>query len=193
MENTVILLNGYPATGKLTIAKELCDMTGAVLVDNHLINTPIFAVVGADGKSNLPNEVKSFTRAIRRAVYEAMVRFAPVDKSFVLTGCLYNEYEPDKEWLAETVAMAKARRAKFAVIKLTCKTETLMARVVGEDRKGRKLTNPDHLKKEVESYTLMNVREHENFELDVSDLIPRQSAEAILSHMNATEKRQPHA
>ena len=49
MKNTIVYLIGYAGTGKYTIAKEIAVLTGAVIVDNQLINTPIFSVIAADG------------------------------------------------------------------------------------------------------------------------------------------------
>ena len=52
--NAVVYLLGPYGVGKLTIAKELCAETAAILVDNHLINNPILSVIGADGVTPLP-------------------------------------------------------------------------------------------------------------------------------------------
>lgn len=52
--NTVIYLIGIPAVGKYTIAKEIGRMTGAKVVDNQLINLPVFSVVGYDGTDSFP-------------------------------------------------------------------------------------------------------------------------------------------
>ncbi|HEX6477597.1 MAG TPA: hypothetical protein VF043_02040 [Ktedonobacteraceae bacterium] len=51
MQNTIVYLIGYAGTGKYTIAKELARLTGAVIVDNHLINNPVFSIVGASGNT----------------------------------------------------------------------------------------------------------------------------------------------
>lgn len=54
LPNTVIVLIGFAGTGKYTIGRELCELTGAKLIDNHLINNPIFKTVDADGIKPLP-------------------------------------------------------------------------------------------------------------------------------------------
>jgi predicted kinase len=46
MKNTIVYLIGYAGTGKYTIAREIAGLTGAVIVDNQLINNPVFSVVG---------------------------------------------------------------------------------------------------------------------------------------------------
>ena len=50
----VIYLIGIPAVGKYTIAKEIGRLTGARVVDNQLINLPVFSVLGFDGTDGFP-------------------------------------------------------------------------------------------------------------------------------------------
>ena len=54
MKNTIVYLIGHYGVGKLTIAKAICDATGARLFDNHLANNVIFSLVRADGSTPLP-------------------------------------------------------------------------------------------------------------------------------------------
>ena len=54
LDNTIIYLIGIPAVGKYTVAKEIGRMTGARVVDNQLINTPVFSVLGYDGTDAFP-------------------------------------------------------------------------------------------------------------------------------------------
>ena len=54
MQKTIVYLIGYAGTGKYTIAKELGRLTGAILVDNHLINNLVFSVGGADRTRPVP-------------------------------------------------------------------------------------------------------------------------------------------
>jgi hypothetical protein len=55
MQNTIVYLIGYAGTGKYTIAKELVLLTGAVIVDNQLINSPVFSVVACKFTHTLAN------------------------------------------------------------------------------------------------------------------------------------------
>lgn len=50
MKNTIIYLLGFPGTGKYTIAKEICKQADFKLVDNHLINNPLFTLIENDDK-----------------------------------------------------------------------------------------------------------------------------------------------
>ena len=70
MQSTIVYLIGFAGTGKHTIALEICRLTGARLVDNHLINNPVFSLIQADGKTRLPETVWKKTWAIRHIVLD---------------------------------------------------------------------------------------------------------------------------
>ena len=72
LKNTIVVLIGFAGTGKYTIGRELCRRTGARLMDNHLINNPIFKVVNADGVTPLPKAIWSKVKDVRRIVYESI-------------------------------------------------------------------------------------------------------------------------
>ena len=65
LENTIMLLIGFAGTGKYTIGLELAGRTGARLIDNHLVNNPVFTVMNPDGLSSLPDGVWAKTNLAR--------------------------------------------------------------------------------------------------------------------------------
>jgi hypothetical protein len=75
MQNTIVYLLGFAGTGKYTIAQELSRRTGARLVDNHLINNPVFSLIQVDGKTPLPEAVSDKTWAIRHVVLDETSRY----------------------------------------------------------------------------------------------------------------------
>src|ERR1700686_4013097 len=85
LENTIVALIGFAGTGKYTIGRELSERTGARLIDNHLINNPIFTVVNADGVTPLPAKVWDSVKEIRATVYRAIRQLSPAEMSFVFT------------------------------------------------------------------------------------------------------------
>ena len=50
LRNTVIYLIGIRAVGKYTTAKAIGYTTGEKVIDNQLINYPIFSIVGSSGR-----------------------------------------------------------------------------------------------------------------------------------------------
>lgn len=94
LRTTIIYLIGIPAVGKYTVAKEIGRMTGAKVVDNQLINTSIYSVVGYDGTSTFPfpQGAGDHIEKIRRAVLTVIRDFCTPDDSFVFTNVLDEEY-----------------------------------------------------------------------------------------------------
>lgn len=107
---SLFYLVGPPAVGKLTVARCLEQRTGAIVVDNHLINDPVFVPMGVHRGEGIEatNELRGRVLDI---VHEA-IRLAPTRFSHVLTHWL-----PDKPENAELVervrASAAARQARF--------------------------------------------------------------------------------
>jgi hypothetical protein len=79
LRNTIIYLIGIPAVGKYTVAKEIGRMTGAKVVDNQLINFPVFSVIGYDGTANFPfpHGASAQIEKIQRAVLAVILDFCP--------------------------------------------------------------------------------------------------------------------
>jgi hypothetical protein len=91
----VIYLLGYPGVGKYTIATEIAAMTGAVVVDNQLINHPVLTLLDWDGVSMLPPEIWRPIGQIREAVLAVLEDVAPRSISYVLTNALEDGPEGD--------------------------------------------------------------------------------------------------
>ena len=64
-----IYLIGFAGSGKYTIAKEIAKY-GYKVVDNHLINNPIFSLLDLDEKTPIPENARLFTRKIRHVVLD---------------------------------------------------------------------------------------------------------------------------
>ena len=184
-DSTIIYLLGYPGTGKHTIGKEICRQNSRFrLIDNHLINTPIFSIINADGVTPLPLKVWENVGKIWDAVLDTLVNVTPPDFSFVLTNALFDS-EGDRAWFKEIEAMAKTRNAKFVPVLLRVSVEEHQKRIVQPERKKRiKETDP----KSPARYALLNnlyVPDHPNLlTLDVSDMPPSESAQIILNYLS---------
>lgn len=118
IENTIIYLVGFPGTGKYTVAREIAGMADFRIVDNHLINNPVFAVTRVDGKTSLPSIVWKHTRTIRDIVVECMATISPAHFNFVLTNALYERDPVDREIFNDIVLLAEKRSARFLPVSL---------------------------------------------------------------------------
>ncbi len=140
----IYYLVGPPAAGKRTVGLELARLTGAALVDNHLVNDPVFTAIGADGVSPLPRVAFELAARVRVIVLEA-VRLAPGTTSHVFTNYL-TDTPGDAAFVATLRGLAAQRSAGFVPVWLRCDTERLVERVALPDRLSRnKLRDPAQL------------------------------------------------
>lgn len=171
-------LIGPPGSGKRTVGKELCRLTGAVLIDNHLINDPIFSAWGSDGNTSPPPEIWALTGQVRSAVMQA-VELAPAGQAHVLTNYLANN---EQEWQAYHAleALAGRRKVKFVPVWLTCPTSELEDRMAAPERRERlKLNDATRLREVLAEHGILPPPEGA-FTLDTSLLSPAQAAREIL-------------
>lgn len=183
MKNTIIYLIGFPGTGKLTTAKEICKLADFKLVDNHYINNPIFNLILKDGKTPLPQTVWTQTRKIREAVLETIRTLSPPDYNFVFTNVLINEDPGDLEVYEKIEKTALIRKATFVPIHLTCELEENIQRVAMPDRKlNMKQLSPEGAERIRKNNRLLNIT-HSNFiSLDTTTSPAEKTAQIILDH-----------
>ncbi len=187
MKNTIMYLIGYGGTGKYTIAKEIAALTGAVVVDNHLINNPVFSVVGADGIKLLPTGVWPKIEGIRRIVLDTIAELAQPETSFILTNELYEGKVMDRRLYEDVATLAAQRKALFVPVILLCEPEELYRRVASPQRAERfKLRNVERTRENIHTYKLLHVEHPNCFELDITSLSPSEAAQAIIAYV---EKR----
>jgi len=172
-DNTVILLMGFAGTGKYTIGQGLSRLTGAKLVDNHLINNPIFTAVCADGITPLPPPVWDKVKEIRRIVYDAIRELAPPTQSFIFTAELRENNTADHVAFVELKKLAEVRRSLFVPFRLVCDVEELCRRVVSPERAERlKSINTEQARKRCEEDKVLMPR-HKNLRtIDVTEKSP---------------------
>lgn len=181
LQNTMVVLIGFAGTGKYTIGRELCRRTGAKLIDNHLINNPIFKVVNADGVTRLPAGVWDRVMDIRRNVYQAIRELSPPDLSFVFTMELRQSNPGDHQAFVDVEELAASRKSLFVPVRLICEVEELCRRVVEPSRvEMLKEISPEVTRKKSAEDSVLN-NEHPNLRtIDVTSRSPEESADAIL-------------
>jgi predicted kinase len=191
LDNTIIYLIGIPAVGKYTVAKEIGRMTGARVVDNQLINTPVFSVLGYDGTDAFPFPHGAWAHIgqIHRAVLAVIRDLCPPDASFVFTNTLDAREPLDKVWFRRVERLARQRGAKFFPVWLTCEAAVIRRRKDTPDRRARlkdiDLTNIARWSEEVE---VLRVPHPTALTLDTSCREPRQTAQLILEHVRGAAR-----
>ena len=181
MKNTIIYLLGFPGVGKYTIAQELARQTQALLIDNHLINNPIFSVVRADGKTKLAPQVWEYTAKIGDLVREAIVTLTPPDESFIFTNALAEEDAKGRAIYHKILDVALQRDSLFVPVRLLCDLPTLQSRIVEHDRRERmKMTDAEGIADDYRRYTVLQPGHPHTLELDTTHLTVQEAASAIM-------------
>lgn len=181
--NTIIYLLGYPGTGKYTIAKEICQIAPEFrLVDNHLINNPLFSLIHTDGITPLNPRIWDNVELIWRAVLDTIVHISPKDYSFVLTNALSNS-DKDVAWFHEVTAMADKRGAQFVPVVLKLSVDEHIKRITSPDRPLRmKEIDPTGPERYAKADNLISPEHPNLLTLDISSLSATEAARHILDH-----------
>lgn len=184
IENTIVWLIGFPGTGKYTIAQNIVKQAGFRLLDNHLINNPVFSVLQMDETKNLPSQVWDNTCRIWRVVFDSILELSPSEFSFVLTNHLSASDPGDVAWYEEVKAFAEKRGSSFVPVRLHISDiEEHRRRLTAEGRAERfKITNP-HAPEKYAKGGLLDIPHPNAFTLDVTQLTPETAASAVLKHV----------
>ena len=184
VENTIVYLIGMPGVGKYTIAKELTAQAGFRLIDNHLINNPIFNVVKLDPMQPVPDRVWHYVGKILQSVLDAVTEMSPAEMSFILTNHLAANDPADKALFEKMAGFATARKSTFIPVRLIISDrEQHKKRLMTPSRGDRhKLTDPDALPR-FEDVGLLETDHQNTLTLDVTALSPEDAARDILAHI----------
>lgn len=101
----IVVLNGFPGTGKLTIlkqAKELLPADKTCLLDNHLLIDPVAAVI--PGRSDEHHKLR---RMIRAPIFDKLGQLAREGCVVLMTACLAEDNQADTAVLEEHLDMVR--------------------------------------------------------------------------------------
>jgi len=136
----IIYLVGRGGIGKFTVAKELAQIAGCKVVDNHYWLNPIFGLIHQDGVTPLPAGIWPLTEQVRGAVLETIAAHSPPEWSFVFTHSASGnpEHETADQVICQDITeIADRRGARRLAVRLTCAPEELVRRVAMPERRLR--------------------------------------------------------
>ncbi len=186
MHNTIIYIIGFVGTGKYTVAKEICKIIDAKLIDNHYINNPIFNLIETDGSTPLPDIVWEQTGEIRKIILKTITDISPPEDDFVFTNQLH-ENDPNDRHIYESVAnAAQKRNANFIPVHLSCSLNENQRRIVQSDRaRHLKCTDINVATNNHENDEILKIEHPNLLNLDITNLQPDKAAQIILKHAKA--------
>jgi len=185
LQNTLIYLIGFPGTGKFTIAREIVGKAADFrLVDNHLINNPVFTVLTLDGKTPIARRAWDNTLKIWEAVADTIVHVSPPEFSFVLTNALIEGDDGDLQHYERIKAMATQRNARFVPVRLIISDiEEHARRMTAPNRAERfKENRPEAAAKYSRTKGVLQMDHPHLLTLDVTRLNAAEAADHVLAH-----------
>lgn len=178
-----LYLIGFAGTGKYTIAKELAKF-GYKVIDNHLINNPIFSLLDLDGITPIPDKAWVAIGKIREAVFQFITDHPPAN--YVLTNILLDDAD-DHAFYERMVQAATRRGSLFIPVKLLIASHEREKRIKTAERKERFKTHVSP--PEEQQKGLIQIDHSHLLELDVTHLSAAQAAAAILEFVEEIENR----
>lgn len=179
----LIHLNGFPGTGKLTIARALVELLNPCgrLVHNHLLINPADAVLHRTEPG-----YQDLRRALRAAVFTALAQNAAAHKTAYIFTDFQSGDAVGSATCAEYLAAAHARGCELVSVVVTCGEAANRARLLSAERAAQG--------KIVDSKLLAMFRHGvgpyrfegpttTSWTLDVTELSATQAARCILEHV----------
>jgi len=170
----IVVLNGYPGVGKLTIGRVLATSLKGRMLDIHTVYNLAFALT----------EFRSpdFWATVEQveAIAHDLVLKLPKNQPVVLTTVLTSKSERERtEWL-KIVELGRAR-PPFCVVHIGCDLEENIRRISSAGREAkRKPRDPEMARRnQTASEPLAGLDERLLLELDTTRLMPAEAARAI--------------
>lgn len=170
----IVMLNGYPGVGKLTVAQELAPLIGARMLDIHTVYNVAFALT----------EFKSaeFFKAVEdvEAIAYDLIRKLPDDVPVVMTTVLAGTSDwGDAEW-RRLLALGRAR-PPFCMVHLDCAVEENIRRIQSDGRGAKRKPRDAEMarRNQTEAKPLARGDVKHLLRLDVTRLSPAEAARKI--------------
>ncbi|OOG66490.1 AAA family ATPase [Sinorhizobium sp. A49] len=174
----IVHINGWPGTGKLTIARHLAEHLGARLADNHTLINPAEALFARGTPL-----YRSLRATVRTAVLDHVHR-ADAAQSFLFTDALSDD-EFDSRSFDDYATLAADRSARFVAVVLDCSMEENLKRLTRAGRsKAHKLTDPQVLMDLRSRHVLLKGKCDQLIELDVTSLGADEAASEIAARIS---------
>jgi chloramphenicol 3-O-phosphotransferase len=157
----IVILNGFPAAGKFTIATKIKDYfpkNTVRLIDNHILINPAQAIY--PDRSGAHHELR---RKFREIAFEAIRKIAEEGKTVLMTACLADN-DADINTFKEHISMVRNTPIPIYWINLKCDGGVLEKRVASKERREgtrSKLTDASILRQMMRDHELLSPHPHD--------------------------------
>jgi len=164
----LIFIYGPPASGKLTVANKIADLSGVGVFHNHVIRDFVNNMFDTTGDDH-----NSLVNTLR---YETIKHAQKIDKSLVCT-FVYDQ-KLDEKFITSLI---KLLRDDIYFVKLTAPKETLISRVSSPDRrKFGKITDPLLYEKELDLIKDEEIVHVNHIKLETEHASPLENARTVM-------------
>lgn len=171
----LIYLHGAPATGKLTIARELVQLVGGRILDNHA--SIDFA------KTVFDFDTPEFWRLVQTLRLLTIEQAAESSLTTLITTACYAD-PVDRPHFETIVSLVEARGGAVWPVYLHCDLKTLYARVASEERRARgKLSSVAGVDAFLTRCNIAPVDHRNRFNVDTGQGTALETAHRIASHL----------
>lgn len=192
MTRYIIYLIGYPGTGKKTIAKALLEQAKDLdirLLDNHVMNNPVFTVVREQDQP-IPAAAWKAVDQIWDIVFDQIRHHAPKERSFILTNHLLAGDPVDEGFFKEVQSFAEEIESVFVPICLACDMDEWEQRLQNPQReRDLKLTDLEIGRDIRDGSQVIDVDHPNHLQLDVTNLTGEAAAAEILLHLQEKARK----
>ena len=175
----IIVVHGLPAVGKLTVAKELAELTGFKLFHNHIVVDLLLSVFDFGSPSFVKLREEMWLSVMNEAVRTRSVR------GLIFTFAPENTVTPG--YFDKLIASTEALGGEILFVKLICKQEDIEARMNSDSRQDHKKLKSVELFRQLQvsnTFECGGLPEVSGITLDTSALTPVESALAIKEHFH---------
>lgn len=181
----IIHLNGWPGSGKLTVARVVARTLGARLLDNHTLHD-----VAGRLCDRHTREYWEVYYQVREIAYKR-VRALPSHERVVMTNAFALENDREREGWAAVRALAVDRGVPLVAVTLQCSIDENVRRIASEDRRDRKMTDPVPLIEWRSTLTLLTDGSVPSLTIDNTNRSPDHVADEIVAFVWRIELIQP--
>jgi predicted kinase len=169
----LVYIYGPPASGKLTIAKELSKLTSYKIFHNHLTIDLVESVI--------PNTNKNFWNYINNFRYE-MISILLKEKINAIFTSVFDSRYPQN--FNRIVKLVEENKGKIYFVQLSPSKAALLKRVKEENRKEYgKLTSIKKMKEGFKLFPIYAQFKHNNhLQINNSDISPKKVAQQIKTY-----------
>ncbi|MDH3500848.1 MAG: hypothetical protein OEM97_12045 [Acidimicrobiia bacterium] len=191
----IVMLMGFPGSGKLTVARALqarLERSGHSigLVANHSIDNIVLRVVNVGGQNPVPEGTSERIADVRAAVFQTVQDLAAPTSSFIFTNHLTDSVV-DIDVISRLMAIAEKRESAFVPVRLLCELTEIERRIRSAERRAlMKECSAEAVIRSVEAGEMVLATGHENeLTLDVTNIPAADAAAAVERHMEALFRR----